>query len=142
MKKLPLYSLLAVGIVITVIALVTTSCSNFDKIVKSSDYHRKDTMAAYYYNKENYMNALTLYEALIPVFNGTQRAEESYYYYAYCNYHMGDYGLAAYHFKMYVRNFPKSNHAEECAFMNAYCYYLNSPKYSLDQEDTKTAVFE
>jgi outer membrane protein assembly factor BamD len=110
--------------------------------VKSSDYELKYTKAKYYYEKENYTNALTLFEELIPVFKGTERAEEIYYYYAYCNYHLGDFGLAAYHFKMFTRNFPMSKHAEECSFLNAYCYYLNSPKYCLDQEDTKTAVFE
>ena len=138
MKNIRLYSILIV--LITVIGF--SACSKFDKIVKSSDYELKYTKAKYYYEKENYMNALTLFEELIPVFKGTERAEEIYYYYSYCNYHLGDYGLAAYHFKMYVRNFPKSKHAEECAFLNAYCYYLNSPKYSLDQEDTKTAIFE
>jgi outer membrane protein assembly factor BamD len=43
---------------------------------------------------------------------------------------------------MYTRNFPKNKRAEECAFLNAICYYKNSPKYSLDQEDTKTAILE
>ena len=118
------------------------SCSKFDKLVKSSDYELKYKKAKEYYDKGNYLNAMTLYEELIPVYKGTERAEEIYYYYAYCNYNMGDYGLAAYHFKMYTRNFPKSPHTEECAFLNANCYYLNSPKYTLDQEDTKTAVFE
>ena len=33
-------------------------------------------------------------------------------------------------------------HAEECLFMNAYCYYLNSPNYKLDQTDTKNAMNE
>lgn len=125
-----------------VILIALSACSKFDKLVKSSDYELKYTKAKEYYAKENYINAMTLFEELIPVYKGTERAEEIYYYYAYCNYNMGDYGLAAYHFKMYTRNFPKSPHAEECAFLNANCYYLNSPKYSLDQEDTKTAVYE
>lgn len=128
--------------VVFLLAIFSTSCSKFDKLVKSSDYELKYEKAKYYYDKENYTNAMTLYEELIPVFKGTERAEEIYYYYSYCNYHMGDFGLAAYHFKMYVRNFPASKHAEECAFMNAYCYYLNSPKFSLDQSDTKMAVSE
>ncbi|MCD6067748.1 MAG: outer rane assembly lipoprotein YfiO [Bacteroidetes bacterium] len=138
MKRIRLYSFLIILAGIISVA----SCSKFDKIVKSSDYELKYTKAKYYYEKENYTNALTLFEELIPVFKGTDRAEEVYYYVAYCNYHLGDFGLAAYHFKMYVRNFPVSKHTEECAFLNAYCYYLNSPKYSLDQQDTKTAVFE
>jgi outer membrane protein assembly factor BamD len=50
--------------------------------------------------------------------------------------------LAGFHFRTFVRTFPNSEHAEECAFMNAYCYYLSSPKYTLDQSDTKNAIQE
>jgi outer membrane protein assembly factor BamD len=41
-----------------------------------------------------------------------------------------------------VRQFPTSEKAEECFFMNGYCYYLNSPKYSLDQTATINAIKE
>lgn len=138
MKKLRLFLSFSVFVLIFIFA----SCSKFDKIVKSSDWKMKYEKAIYYYEKQNYTNALTLFEELIPIVKGTEKAEEAYYYYAYCNYHLGDFGLAAYHFKMYVRNFPNSKHAEECAFLNASCYYLNSPRYCLDQEDTKTAIYE
>ncbi len=118
------------------------SCSKFDRLVKSSDYELKYKKALEYYNKGNYTNAQILLEELIPVFKGTERAEEVYYYYAYCSYNQADYGLAAYHFKTFSRNFPRSKHVEECAYLNAYCYYLNSPGYTLDQSDTKNAISE
>ena len=35
-----------------------------------------------------------------------------------------------------------SDKAEEAAFMNAYCYYLDSPVYSLEQSSTKKAIDE
>ncbi len=95
-----------------------------------------------YYDKTNYTSAQTLLEELIPVFKGTDRAEEIYYYYAYCSYYLTDYALAGFHFRTFVRTYHSSKHAEECAFMNAYCYYLSSPKYSLDQTDTKNAIQE
>ena len=41
-----------------------------------------------------------------------------------------------------ARSFPNGKHAEECLFLNAYCYYLNSPAYHLDQTDTKNAMVE
>lgn len=95
-----------------------------------------------YYQKENYVKATALFEELIPVYKGSDKAEEIYYYFSYCNYYQGDYSLAQYHFKNYVRNFPAGKHAEECLFMNAYCYYLTSPIYKLDQTDTKNAMAE
>ena len=36
--------------------------------------------------------------------------------------------------------YPRSKYAEECRYMNAYCYYLESPEYSLDQDNTYKAI--
>lgn len=126
---------------ILLISLWLGACQ-FNRILKSSDYELKFTKAIEYYNKGNYTSAQTLLEELIPVFKGTAKAEEVYYYYAYTHYYLGDYSLAGYHFRTFARAFSASRHAEECAFMNAYCYYLSSPRYSLDQSDTHNAIQE
>lgn len=129
----------------SVIALyLLTSCESwrFNRLTKSSDYEKKYEKAAEYYKKENYIKAIQLYEELIPIYKGTEKAEEIYFYYTYCNYYQGDYSLSQYHFKNFTRQFPASKHTEECLFMNAYCYYLNSPYYTLDQTDTKNAIKE
>ncbi len=122
--------------------MLITSCDGYNKLLKSSNYELKLERANQYYAKGNYIKATALYEELIPVYKGTDKAEEIYYYYSYCNYYQGDYSLSQYHFKNYYRSFPSGKHAEECLFMNAYCYYLNSPKYRLDQTDTKNAMAE
>lgn len=83
-----------------------------------------------------------MYEELIPVVKGTERAEEVYYYYTWSEYYLGDLLLSQYHFKNYTRQFPNGKHVEECYYMNAYCYYLNSPNYKLDQTYTKNAIKE
>ncbi len=110
--------------------------------MKSSDYDLKLKRAGEYYAKGNYIKAEQLYAEIIPYFKSTEKAEEIYYYFAYCNYYMNDFSLAQYHFKNYSRQFPTSKHTEECLFMNAYCYYLTSPYYTLDQTDTKNAIKE
>lgn len=114
----------------------------FNKLVKSSDMDAKFTAAVKYFDAEEYTRALTLFEELMGVYRGTARGEEVHYYYAYCSYNLSDYIVAGYQFRNFVRNFPSSKHAEECAYMNAYCFYLNSPQYSLDQIDTKLAIKE
>ena len=38
------------------------------------------------------------------------------------------------------RSYPKSQRIEEAQFRLAQCYYFLSPEYSLDQEDTYTAI--
>jgi outer membrane protein assembly factor BamD len=135
LKKISTYLIL-------IVAIALTSCDGYNKLLKSSNYELKLERAQQYYAKGNYVKAMALFEELIPVYKGTDKAEEIYYYYSYCNYYQGDYGLSQYHFKNYARSFPNGKHAEECLFLNAYCYYLNSPAYHLDQTDTKNAMAE
>jgi outer membrane protein assembly factor BamD len=51
-----------------------------------------------------------------------------------------DYESAAFDFDNFVRTFPNSEYAEECAFMHAKCFYEDSPSYSLDQTSTIKAI--
>lgn len=111
-------------------------------MLKSSDYELKFNRAKEYYGKKQYIKSSQLYEELIPVVKGTDRAEEVYYYYTWSEYNLGDYLLSQYHFKNFTRQFPTSKHVEECFYMNAYCYFLNSPNYKLDQTYTKNAIKE
>ncbi len=91
----------------------------FNKLVKSSDMDAKYVAAVKYFDKEEYTRALTLFEELMGVYRGTAKAEEVHYYYAYCSYNLEDYIVAGYQFRSFVKNFPNSKHAEECAYMNA-----------------------
>jgi outer membrane protein assembly factor BamD len=95
-----------------------------------------------YYDKGQYIKSSQLYDELIPVVKGTERAEEVYYYYTWSEYRMGDLLLSQYHFKNYTRQFPTGKHVEECYFMNALCFFLTSPNYKLDQASTKNAIKE
>ncbi|MFW5820851.1 MAG: outer membrane protein assembly factor BamD, partial [Bacteroidota bacterium] len=55
-------------------------------------------------------------------------------------YHQRDYLMASHYFTELYSTFPNSGFAEESAYMTAYCYYLLSPRPSLDQEYTKKAI--
>jgi outer membrane protein assembly factor BamD len=118
------------------------SCSKYQQIVKSTDYGLKFEKAVVYYEKKDFYRALPLFEELLNIYKGTTKAQEIYYYYAYCHYGMGEYLLASYHFKNYTSTFPKGIHAEECLYMNAYCFYKESLPASLDQETTLKAINE
>lgn len=95
-----------------------------------------------YYNKGDYYKALPLFEELITVYRGTRKAEKTYYYYAYTNYRLEDYQAAAYDFDNFRKTFPSSEFTEECSFMHAYCYFQDSPEFSLDQTNTLIAINE
>lgn len=122
--------------------ILLISCNGYNKLLKSSNYELKLQRAGEYYAKENYIKASQLYDELLPIYKGSEKAEEIYYYVAYCNYYQNDFMLAQYHFKNFTRQFPGSKHTEECYYMNAYCFYLSSPNYKLDQTDTKNSIKE
>ena len=122
--------------------MIFSSCSDYTKLLKSTDYNKKYDAAIAFYEQKEYTKALALLQELVSVYRGTAKGEKIMYYYAYATYAVGDYLLAGYHFNNFVKTFPASDKTEECAFMYAYCYYLESPKYSLDQTDTKSAIKE
>src|SRR6201996_1998168 len=124
-----------------VLLLVAGGCkSKYEKLRASNDMAKKYRAALDYYNKKNYTKALDLFETLVQRYRGQAQAEELYYYYAYANYNLKDYTSARYHFKTFADTYPTSARAEECRFMAAYCYYLDSPIYSLDQDNTNKAI--
>jgi outer membrane protein assembly factor BamD len=124
------------------IVLILSACSDYQKLVKSSDFGEKYEMAVVYYNQGDYYRALELFEAVLPFYRGSDKAEDLNYYYSYCHYHQRDYELASHYFKRFAKNFPTSKYTEECQFMSAYCKYLLSPVYSLDQTNTIDAINE
>ncbi|WP_428328706.1 outer membrane protein assembly factor BamD [Mucilaginibacter sp.] len=127
--------------VLAIIIITLGSCkSKFEKLKASNDNAKKYQAALKYYNKKDYTKALDLFETLVQRYRGQTQAEDLYYYYAYANYKLRDYTSARYHFKTFAETYPSSARAEECRFMAAYCYYLDSPIFSLDQENTSKAI--
>lgn len=127
---------------ISVSLVFMTGCSRYGKMMKSTNMDAKFDYAVKLYNKKQYFKALPLFEELITVYRGTKKAEKTYYYYAYINYYLEDYETAAFSFDNFAKTFPNSEFAEECAFMHAYCFYQDSPEYSLDQTSTVKAMNE
>ncbi len=117
--------------------LLSFSCSEYQRLLKSDDAELKLEKAIEYYEEEDYFRAQTLLSDVRSYFRGTEKAEKINYYNAYCHYGMGELALAAYFFKEFARTFPNSIHREDAEFMAAYCYYLLSPEPSLEQTYTK-----
>ncbi|HRE75246.1 MAG TPA: outer membrane protein assembly factor BamD [Flavobacteriales bacterium] len=124
--------------------LLLSACSEYGKVLKSSDSGLKLTKAYEYFEKKDFDRALPLFEDLVGsgVYRGTEKAERVYYSYAWCHYHLKEFYLAAYYFKMFSKTYPNSVYAEECLFMSAICNVKNSPNWSLDQTETIDAINE
>lgn len=127
-------------IIPVLLLLLISSCSPYEKVLKSSDVNYKLTKANEYYEKKEYYKASQLYQGILPMVKGTRNFEPMYYRYAWSYYNMKDYLSASYHFKNFVDFFPSSKDAEECQFMHAVSLYKMSPKYSLEQTNTIKAV--
>jgi outer membrane protein assembly factor BamD len=117
-----------------------TACSDYNKIVKSTDYEFIYKKAVEYYESGEYARSGTLFQELIGVFRGTSRADKIYYYYAKSMMGQKDYLMATQYFRTLIKEYPTSQHVEEAQFMVGYCSYLVSPKVRLDQEVTMNAI--
>ncbi len=120
--------------------IVLSSCSKYQKLLKSQDNEVKYDKAMQYYENKDYYRAIQLFDQLQAIYRGTDRAERIAFYYAYAYYEQHDYILASYYFKQFARSYPNSKNAEEAAFMSAYCSYVDSPGTSLDQTVTMDAI--
>jgi outer membrane protein assembly factor BamD len=130
-----------IGALLIVLIVALAGCkSKYEKLRASTDLAKKYKEAIRYYNKKDYARALELFDDLTQHYRGQAEAENLFYYYAYTNYKLKDYTSARYHFKVFADTYPNSTRTEECRFMSAYCYYLDSPNFSLDQENTQKAI--
>jgi len=117
-----------------------SSCSEYQKLLKSNDYELKYKKAVGYYGAKDYVRAYNLFEKVRVVFRGTAKAPTIAYYTAYCLYGQRDYISAGDLFNNLIHTFPTASYVEECMYMRAYCYYLSSPNFRLDQAETNRAI--
>ncbi|WP_159038400.1 outer membrane protein assembly factor BamD [Brumimicrobium mesophilum] len=119
---------------------VLFSCSDYQKIVKGDNYDEKFLHANRMYEKGTYTKAMTLYEQIYQRYPKTDKGEVSYYRIAKSYFEVEDYYMAGYYFNQFTMRYPFSENAEEALFMTAICSVKNSPKPSLDQEETELAL--
>ncbi len=122
------------------IGLLTSSCSEYEKILKSTDPNVKYSKGMEYYQKGQFVKAATLFEQILPIFRGTENAEQLNFYYAMSYYRMKDYILAGHYFRTFVKTYATSQYRQEAEFLAAYCDYLLSPRPELDQTNTYNAI--
>lgn len=127
-------------IAMAVFAALTTSCSSFDKIMKSKDYEYKYQMALKYYEVRDHAHYLMLFESIQHVYRNTMRADTIDFYICEGNYYQGDYLLAAHYYDRFRKTFNRSAFIDRAEYMHAYCYYKASPRAELDQTNTHAAL--
>ena len=117
-----------------------TSCNEYQKILNNDDNNLKYKAAEEYYNNGEYRRANRLLEQLVPAYRGKPQAERLVYFFADSYFQTKNYYLASYQFESFIKSFPKSQKLEDASFYAAKSHYMMSPVYSLDQEETHTAI--
>ena len=131
MKKL-LYS-------ISILILIS-SCSEYQKALNSDEVSVKFNLGTELYDAEKYSKASRLFAQILPQYRGKPQAQKLTYMQAMCFYNTKDYNSSSYQMERFVNSYPDSEKVEEMAFLGAKSYYLMSPIFSKDSEDTKIAI--
>lgn len=97
-------------------------------------------MATRMYEEKKFDKALRLFEMITSAYKGKPQMERIQFMVSVSYLNTKDYANAAYYFERFVSNYPKSSKKEEAMFNAAKCHYLASPKYSLDQTETRDAL--
>ncbi len=127
-------------ILILLISLALGSCGPFNKLEKSTNWEELYAGANSYYQSGEYNKAIILYDKVLPVIRGSEKAELADYNYANCHFKTKRYIESAGYFSTFYRTYNRSPLAEEALFMNAYSLYLDAPDFNLDQQSSQEAV--
>ena len=127
-------------IIILIITLLVSSCGEYEKLLKSTDFELKKTKAKEYFDEGKFLKATELLSQIIPRYRATEEAEGLYWLNAQSFYGMKDFYMAGAEFRKISDLYPYGEHAEEATFMTAMCDYFNSPRPDLDQTNTMNAI--
>ena len=129
-------------ILILFTALILSSCGEYNKLLKSTDYEYKYEAAKNYFAKGQYNRGATLLNELITILKGTDKAEESLYMLAMCYYGQGDWLEASSTFKKYYTTYPRGEFTELARYYTCRALYNDTPEPQLDQTSTFSAINE
>ena len=122
--------------------MMTTNCSEYNKVLKSDNLEEKLEFANAALDSGNCFRALPLYDELMRLTRGTERAPDIHWNRALTHDCINDYYLSRYYFSSFAKTFPNDPRVEEAMFRAALCSYYLSPESSLDQTDTRSAIDE
>ena len=136
MKRIISSFLLGAGLV------AVTSCSNYTKVLNSTDYMMKYGVAKEYYNKGHYARAAVILQDVIQMLKGTEDGEESLYMLGMSHFNAKNYDAANSVFQKYYQTYPHGKYAEKAMYQSGLSLYKETPEPKLDQSATYAAITE
>ena len=127
--------------IVVFLSSILLSCNEYQKLLNSTDNDTdKYNAAEKYYNDGEFRRANALIEQLIPSYRGKPQGERLVFFFADSYFQIKLYYSAAIQFENFIKSYPNSQRIQEAYFMEAKSYYMLSPLYTLDQDDTYTGI--
>ncbi|MRR19380.1 outer membrane protein assembly factor BamD [bacterium] len=127
-------------IIFIILAVAATSCGEYEKLLKSSDFELKKQKVYDYYDEGKYSRSIELLTQILPRYRATDEAEQLNWINAQANFKIRDYMMAGTYYQDFADTYPGSNNAEEASYLSAMCDYYMSPRPELDQAYTRKAI--
>ena len=124
------------------IVLFLTGCGSYNKVLMSGDYDNRYESAKAYYVEGHYRKAATILADMITVMKGTDKAQESLFMLAMCEYNDGDNETASTYFRQFYGSYPKGELSELARYYSGMALYRATPDPRLDQSATTGAIAE
>ncbi|WP_290962536.1 outer membrane protein assembly factor BamD [Gracilimonas sp.] len=119
---------------------IFSACKN-DRLIKRGDSVEVAYQKAMaFYEEENYSEAANAFDTVTRVARGTEYGQDAQYYLAESYYKDKQFLLAASEYDRYISYYPQDERRPQIEFRAAMCYYKLSPRYKLDQNQTRKAI--
>ena len=127
-------------IIVPVLVVLVSSCGEYEKLLKSTDYDLKKTKAKEYFEAGQFVKSSELLGQILPRYRATEESEDLNWINAQSYFGMDDFYNAGAYFKSYIDQYPFGKYAEEATYMGTLCDYRLTQRAELDQEVTNTAI--
>lgn len=126
-------------VILVTVAIFINSCgSSKDNQLNTPDAIY--TKALEKFEEEDYIEAKELFDVFKLQYPANDLADDAQFYFAEIHFQTKEYILAAFNYNRLRSLYPGSIHSKKSLYMEAECYFKESPKYDRDQDYTRKAI--
>lgn len=127
-------------LIATLAAFALVSCRSQDLIRPGDTLEIAFEKAKSQYDQENWTTAANAFETVVSIGRGTDLGQDAQFLLAESYFNNRQYLIAASEYERYSNFYPRSERRETADFKQALSYYNLSPRYNLDQTNTRQAI--
>lgn len=127
-------------LIATLAVFALVSCRSQDLIRPGDTLEVAFEKAKSQYDQENWSTAANAFETVVSIGRGTDLGQDAQFYLAESYFNNRQYLIAASEYQRYTNFYPRSERRETADFKQALSYYNMSPRYNLDQTNTRQAI--